>query len=398
MATLKERDYVIHSQYGLGRYLGLESLDCGHTNPTEFMAILYDKDDKVYVPVYRFDLVQKYAGSDSQLQLATLRNQQFSTLKKKAQKSAQKLAFDLLELQAQRETSQSFPFSGLDENYREFEASFPFQETRDQLQAIDHVLTDMQKLRPMDRLVCGDVGFGKTEVAVRASFKAVSDNKQVAILVPTTILALQHYVNFTERFKSFPIKIEFLSRFKSTKESKMIVEKLGSGNIDIIIGTHKLLSKDIKFFDLGLVIVDEEQRFGVNHKEKLKLLKADVDFLTLTATPLPRTLQMAFMGLRDISLIQTPPPRRQSIKSYIIKEDAKTIQNAINRELKRGGQVFVVHNRVRDIEYYKETIAKLVPNAKILIAPWAIAREGARKENYCILFKGIPNSHFNDNY
>ena len=368
MASLKKGDYIIHAKYGLGQFLGLESFNFNSTAPTDFIIILYQNNDKVYVPVYRFDLVQKYATSEQSFELASLKSRQFANSKAKAKKSAKKLAFDLLELQAKRETSKSFTFSPPDNFYREFELSFPFQETQDQATAINCVLKDLQKEHPMDRLVCGDVGFGKTEVAMRASFKVVADQKQVAILVPTTILALQHHVTFTERFKNFPINIEFLSRFKSPKESKEIREKLSSGNIDIIIGTHKLLSKNIHFLDLGLVIIDEEQRFGVNHKERLKLLKSNVDFLTLSATPIPRTLQLAFLGLKEISLIQTPPPIRQSIKSYVTREDSQTIKNALTRELDRGGQVFVVHNRVHDIESYKEFIQKLVPYAKILIA------------------------------
>ena len=368
MASLKKGDYIIHAEYGLGKFLGLESFDFNRTTPTDFIAILYQDNDKVYVPVYRFDLVQKYADSEQAFTLASLKNKQFANDKKNAKNSAKELAFNLLELQARRETSKSFPFSPPDELYKKFESSFPFRETQDQLRAIECVIKDMQKEKPMDRLICGDVGFGKTEIAIRASFKAVSDKKQVAILVPTTILALQHYVTFKERFKDFPVQIEFLSRFKSSKESKDIKERLTFGEIDIIIGTHKLLSKEISFFDLGLAIIDEEQRFGVSHKEKLKLLKSSVDFLTLSATPIPRTLQLAFLGLKEISLIQTPPPRRQSIKSYITQEDEQTIKNAIEKEIQRGGQVFVVHNRVKDIELYKEFIQKLVPNVKIIVA------------------------------
>ena len=368
MASLKEGDYIIHAQYGLGQFLKLESLSFGNSPPTDFITILYKDNNKVYVPVYRFDLVQKYADADQNFTLASLKSKKFSNLKTKAKKSARELAFDLLKLQAKRETSKSFAFGPPNDLYKQFESSFLFQETQDQAKAIDCVLNDMERERPMDRLICGDVGFGKTEVAMRASFKAVIDKKQVAVLVPTTILALQHHVNFTERFKEFGVTIEFLSRFKSSKESKKTKERLEYGEIDIIIGTHKLLSKDIRFLDLGLVVVDEEQRFGVNHKEKLKLLKASVDFLTLSATPIPRTLQLAFLGLKEISLIQTPPPRRQSIKSYVTREDEQTIKNALNRELSRGGQVFVVHNRVNDIESYKEFIQKLAPRANILIA------------------------------
>lgn len=366
IATLAEGDYVIHNEHGVGKYLGLQSLDLSE-DKADFLVIEYTGNDKVYVPVYKMNLIQKHANATASLSLDSLRSNKFATLKKRASQSVKKLAFDLLKLQAERESSKAFAFSEPDHYFREFELAFEFQETPDQQRAIEHVLTDMQKPRPMDHLVCGDVGFGKTEVAIRAAFKAVMDNKQVAVLVPTTILALQHFSSFKKRLKNFPIELEFLSRFKSSKESKEIVEKLKEGKVDIIIGTHKLLSDKVKFADLGLVIVDEEQRFGVNHKEKLKLLKANVDFLTLTATPIPRTLQLSFLGLRDLSLIKTPPPKRQSIKTYIIKEDPLTLQTAIKKELKRGGQVFIVHNKVHDIEDFSAKIRELVPEANIVI-------------------------------
>ena len=366
IATLKEGDYVIHTEHGLGIYKGLESLNLG-ASESDFLVIHYANNDKVYVPVYKMNLIQKHADGAAELKPDNLRSNKFSQLKVKAKNSIKKLAFDLLKLQAERESAKAFSFSAPDHLYKEFELAFPFQETPDQEAAIDRVLKDMQKTRPMDHLVCGDVGFGKTEVAMRAAFKAVEDNKQVAILVPTTVLALQHYNSFVKRFKDFPVRIDFLSRFKSPKDSKVVKEKLHAGELDIVIGTHKLLSDSIKYKDLGLVIVDEEQRFGVGHKEKLKLLKASVDFLTLTATPIPRTMQLAFLGLRDLSLIKTAPPKRQSIKSYIIKDDAFTLQNAIRKELSRGGQVFIVHNRVNDIEIYGNYIRELVPDAKIVI-------------------------------
>jgi transcription-repair coupling factor (superfamily II helicase) len=367
LATLTIGDFVIHNEHGVGKYLGLEALDTPGQK-SDFLIIQYSGKDKIYVPVYKMNLVQKHADASQNLNVASLRTNKFNTVKKRASESAKKLAFDLLKLQAERESSQAFSFSPPDHLYKEFELSFPFQETPDQTHAIDDVLDNMQKARPMDHLVCGDVGFGKTEVAMRAAYKAVLDGKQVAILVPTTILALQHYHSFVQRFKKFPVEIDFLSRFKSPKESKQIIEKLESGKIDILIGTHKLLSGSVKFSDLGLVVVDEEQRFGVGHKEKLKLLKANVDFLTLTATPIPRTLQMSFLGLRDLSLIKTPPPKRQSIKSYLIKEDDLTLQNAIKKELSRGGQIFIVHNRVNDIEQYAAYIRELAPGASIVIA------------------------------
>ena len=367
LASLKPGDYVIHNEHGVGEYLGLESLKIG-SDQTDFLVLKYADNDKVYVPVYKLNQIQKHADSNSQLKTDSLRTNKFQLAKARARGSAKELAFDLLRLQAERQSSHAFAFSPPDHLYREFELAFPFEETPDQTKAIDSVLECMQKDTPMDFLVCGDVGFGKTEVAMRAAFKAIEDKKQVAVLVPTTILALQHFNSFTKRFKDFPVRIEFISRFKSPKEAKEILEKTEKGEIDILIGTHKLLSDKLKYYDLGLVVVDEEQRFGVGHKEKLKLMKASVDFLTLTATPIPRTLQMAFLGLRDLALIKTAPPKRQSIKTYVIKEDELTIQTAINKELQRGGQVFIVHNKVHDIEEYAARIRELVPEAKITFA------------------------------
>ncbi|MCP4913783.1 MAG: transcription-repair coupling factor [Oligoflexia bacterium] len=366
LSTLKKGDYVIHSEHGLGVFQGLETMTFGG-HESDFIILDYKDNDKIYVPVYKINLIQKHADSLAELKPDSLRTNKFANVKKRARESAKKLAFDLLELQAQRASSKAYAFSPPDEMYKDFELSFPFQETKDQQQAINDVIEIMQKPKPMDYLVCGDVGFGKTEVAMRAAFKAVLDHKQVAVLVPTTILALQHYNSFVKRFKNFPVNINFVSRFKSAKETSLIYSKLETGEIDIVIGTHKLLSEKIKYHDLGLVIVDEEQRFGVGHKEKLKVLKSSVDFLTLTATPIPRTMQLAFLGLRDLSLIKTAPPKRQSIKSYIIKEDNLTLQTAIKKELSRGGQVFIVHNKVNDIEQYSAKIRELVPNAKIVI-------------------------------
>ncbi|MDC1174480.1 transcription-repair coupling factor [Bacteriovoracaceae bacterium] len=366
LSTLKKGDFVIHSEHGLGVFQGLETMTFGGQE-SDFIILDYQSGDKVYVPVYKINLIQKHADSLAALKPDSLRTNKFANVKKRARESAKKLAFDLLELQAQRETSSAYAFSPPDDMYRDFELSFPFQETKDQMQAIHDVVDVMQKPKPMDYLVCGDVGFGKTEVAMRAAFKAVLDHKQVAVLVPTTILALQHYNSFVKRFRNFPVNINFISRFKTPKETSQILDKAEKGEIDILIGTHKLLSDKIKYNDLGLVIVDEEQRFGVGHKEKLKAMKSSVDFLTLTATPIPRTMQLAFLGLRDLSLIKTPPPKRQSIKSYIIKQDDLTLQTAIKKELSRGGQVFIVHNKVSDIEQFSSKVRKLVPNAKIVI-------------------------------
>ncbi len=366
LSSLKEGDYIVHNTHGIGVYRGLISMDIGGST-NDFVDIEYEGKDKVYVPVYKINQIQKFADKDAPVKIHNLRSNKFDQIKKRAKESAKKLAFDLLKLIAQRETSEAHAFSPPDDLYKEFELKFNFVETPDQEAAIQDTIEDMQRNKPMDRLICGDVGFGKTEVAMRAAFKAVLDHKQVAILVPTTVLALQHYNSFIKRFKDFPVQIEFLSRFKTTKQTKEILEKLEHGQIDIIIGTHKLLGKSIKYKDLGLVVVDEEQRFGVTHKEKLKLLKANLDFLTLTATPIPRTLQMAFLGLRDLSIIQTAPPKRQSIKTYIIKQDDHTMREAINKELKRGGQVFFVHNRVRDIEEVHAYIKELCPTAKVAV-------------------------------
>ena len=388
LSTLKVGDFVIHSEFGVGEYLGLEALDIGG-DKTDFLVLRYADNDKVYVPVYKLNQIQKHADSNASLKKDSLRTNKFLLLKARARTSAKTLAFDLLKLQAERQSSQAFAFSETDHLYKEFELAFPFEETPDQARAIEEVLEAMQKPVPMDFLVCGDVGFGKTEVAMRAAFKAVEDKKQVAVLVPTTILALQHFNSFSKRFKEFPVRIEFISRFKSPKESKEILEKTERGEVDILIGTHKLLSDKLKFHDLGLVIVDEEQRFGVGHKEKLKLMKASVDFLTLTATPIPRTLQMAFLGLRDLSLIKTAPPKRQSIKTYVIKEDELTIQSAIQKELQRGGQVFVVHNKVQDIEDYTNYIQSLVPEAKVTFAHGQMAEKELEDR---------INSFYNGNY
>lgn len=362
----------------MGIFQGMESMDVGEIR-NDFLILEYASKDKVYVPVYKLNQIQKHADSTANLKPNNLRTNKFSIAKEKAKNSAKTLAFDLLKLQAERNSAFAFAFSEPDHEFKEFELAFPFSETPDQTSAIEDVLKSMQKPLPMDHLICGDVGFGKTEVAMRAAFKAILDGKQVAVLVPTTILALQHYNSFSSRFKDFPVTVNFLSRFKTPKEQKIIKAELEEGTLDIVIGTHKLISSTIKFSDLGLVIVDEEQRFGVNHKEKLKLLKSSVDFLTLTATPIPRTLQLAFLGLKDLSLIQTAPPKRQSIKTYIIKEDPHTIQTAIEKELNRGGQVFIVHNRVQDIEILQSKIQELVPKASIIYAHGQMAEKELEK-------------------
>ncbi len=366
LSTLKPNDYVMHRDYGIGVYKGLETIAAGDQQ-SDYLVILYEDNDKVYVPVYKLNLVQKHADSSAGLKVASLKSKKFSELKQRARNSVKKLAFDLIRLQAERKLRGGFPFSPPDHLFKEFELSFPFEETPDQQKAILDVLEDMQGQYPMDRLICGDVGFGKTEVAMRAAMKAVLDKKQVVVLVPTTVLALQHYHSFKKRFENFPVSINFISRFKTTREKTEVIKNVAEGKIDVLIGTHAVLSDKLEFLDLGLIIIDEEHRFGVSHKEKLKVLKTGVDVLTMTATPIPRTLQLSFLGIRDLSLIQTAPPRRQAIKTYIIKEDDLTLKTAIEKELSRGGQVYYVHNRVHDIEEHELYLKKLVPRARISV-------------------------------
>ncbi len=366
MSTLKVGDFVIHQDHGIGIYRGMENLKLGNEE-TDFLLIEYQELDKIYVPVYRFHLIQKYGDDSANCQVANLRQNRFQKAKEKARHSAKKLAFDLIALQAKREQQQAYAFSDYSEEDEAFAKDFPFQETPDQEKAIQDVLEDMMKDRPMDRLVCGDVGLGKTEIAMRAAFKAVMDDKQVAVLVPTTLLAMQHYQSFKKRFAHFAVTIDGLSRMKTAKESKEILKKLSERKLDIVIGTHKILGPDVEFADLGLVIIDEEHRFGVNHKEKLKTLKQSVDVLAMTATPIPRTLQLSYLGLRDLSLVQTPPPFRQSISTYVVRGDDETLKAAIESELTRGGQIYVVHNRVQDIEIVAEKIQKLAPRATLTI-------------------------------
>lgn len=366
LATLKINDYVVHRDFGIGIYKGLETIQAGDQQ-SDYLVLLYEDNDKVYVPVYKLNLVQKHADSSAGLKVASLKSKKFSELKQKARSSVKKLAFDLIKLQAERKLRGGFPFSPPDHLFKEFELSFPFEETPDQQKAIQDVLEDMQDQYPMDRLVCGDVGFGKTEVAMRAAMKAVLDKKQVVVLVPTTVLALQHYHSFKKRFENFPVNINFISRFKTTKQKNEVMTEVAEGKVDILIGTHAVLSDKLEFHDLGLLIIDEEHRFGVAHKEKMKVIKSSVDVLTMTATPIPRTLQLSFLGIRDLSLIQTAPPRRQAIKTYIIKEDDLTLKSAIEKELSRGGQVYYVHNRVHDIEEHELYLKKLVPKARVSV-------------------------------
>ncbi|MFC6672426.1 transcription-repair coupling factor [Marinobacterium aestuariivivens] len=356
---------VVHIDHGVGRYQGLQCIELdGQQN--EFLTLEYADNAKLYVPVSALHLISRYSGtSDEMAPLHRLGTEQWSRARRKAAEKVRDTAAELLDIYARRGARKGFSFTSPDEDYRRFAASFPFEETPDQALAIEAVIRDMTAPQPMDRLVCGDVGFGKTEVAMRAAFLAVQNSKQVAILVPTTLLAQQHYDNFRDRFADWAINVELISRFRSAKQQQQAQDKLESGEIDIIVGTHKLLQGDMRFKDLGLVIIDEEHRFGVQQKERLKSLRAQVDILTLTATPIPRTLNMAMSGLRDLSIIATPPARRLSVKTFVRQSDKPMIKEAILRELLRGGQVYYLHNEVKSIERTAEELMNLVPEARI---------------------------------
>ena len=358
-------DLVVHVDHGIGVYKGLVHLNVQHIE-NDFLWLEYQGGDRLYVPVDKLQKVQKYLGIEGHTAHADrLGGRSWETAKKKARESAQKIAQELLRLYALRQIREGVRFSPPDSLYREFETTFAYEETPDQQQAIEDVLTDMISSRPMDRLICGDVGYGKTEVALRAGFKAVMDGKQVAMLVPTTVLAEQHLQTFQERFAGFPIEVASLSRFKSPAQQRKVLEGLQKGTIDLVVGTHRLLQKDVGFRDLGLLIIDEEHRFGVKHKEKLKELRVSVDVLTLTATPIPRTLHMALTGIRDLSTIETPPQDRRAIETFVCQYDEFTIREAIYRELQRGGQVFFVHNHVQSIYQMANLLSRLVPEARI---------------------------------
>jgi len=361
-------DYVVHENHGIGKYLGVQAIEV-QNQYQDYLVIKYAGEDKLYVPTEQVNLVQKYIGADQNSpKLYKLGGSDWNKVKGKVQNSVREMAIGLLELYAERETVKGYAFSSDTVWQQEFEETFPFEETPDQYKAILEVKKDMESDTPMDRLICGDVGYGKTEVAIRAAFKAVMEGKQTAILVPTTILAQQHYNTFKERIENYPITIEMISRFRTPAEQKEVLRKLALGEVDIVIGTHRLLSDDIIFSDLGLLIIDEEQRFGVTHKEKLKNIKRNVDVLTMTATPIPRTLHMALVGVRDMSVIETPPENRYPIRTYIREFNSELIRDAIRKELGRGGQIYFVHNRVEDIEEKASFIAKLVPECKIAIA------------------------------
>ena len=381
VSDLKPGDFVVHVHHGIGQFMGIERIPVAGIEK-DYFAVKYSGEDRLYVPLDQLHLLQKYLGTDGEHvpKLYKLGGSEWTKVKSKARSAVKELAFDLLKLYAKREAAKGFAFSPDSVWQIEFEEKFPYQETDDQLQCIEEVKRDMIRSRPMDRLLCGDVGYGKTEVALRAAFKAVMDSKQVAVLVPTTILAQQHFNTFKERFAGYPVKIEMLSRFRTLKEQKGIFSGLEDGSIDLVVGTHRLLSNQIKFKDLGLLIVDEEQRFGVGHKEKLKVLKENIDVLTLSATPIPRTLHMAMIGVRDMSVIETPPEDRYPVQTYVAEFRPDLIRDAIRREIQRGGQVFFVHNRIEDMEQTTEFLNKLVPEARIGMAHGRMPEQELEKE------------------
>ena len=375
LAELKPGDHMVHIDFGVALYRGLEHLSLTGLEG-DFLLLEYAGGDKLYLPVDRINLVQRYVGAEGiQPKLDRLGAAGWEKAKAKARSEVQEMAAELLKIHAAREVQQGHRFSPADDMYRAFEASFAFEETPDQAAAIDQVIADMESPRPMDRLVCGDVGYGKTEVAMRAAFKAALDGKQVAILVPTTVLAQQHAESFAARLKEYPVRVEMLSRFRTPQQQREILAGVKKGEVDIVIGTHRLLQKDVVFKDLGLLIVDEEQRFGVAHKERLKQFRAVVDILTLTATPIPRTLYMSLMGIRDLSIIDTAPVDRLAIKTYVSRSSDELIREAVLRELRRGGQVFFVHNRVQTIGAMADELRRIVPEARIVVGHGQMAEK-----------------------
>lgn len=367
-ADLNVGDYVVHENHGLGIYKGMEKVEVDHV-VKDYIKIEYAGGSSLFILATQLDMIQKYADSEAKPpKLNRLGGQEWAKTKGKVKKAVADIARELVELYAVRQTGTGYKFSPDTEWQREFEEMFPFEETEDQLTAIQEVKRDMESSKIMDRLICGDVGFGKTEIAIRAAFKAIQDNKQVAYLVPTTVLAQQHYKTFKQRFKDFPVRVELLSRFRSKSNIEQNIKDLKKGYVDIVIGTHRLLSKDVKFKDLGLLVIDEEQRFGVKHKEQIKELKKNVDVITLTATPIPRTLHMSLIGIRDMSVMEEPPQDRMPIQTFVMEYNEEIARDAINRELARGGQVYFVHNRVQDIGDVAASVQNLVPEANVAFA------------------------------
>jgi transcription-repair coupling factor (superfamily II helicase) len=362
-------DFVVHVEHGIARYDGLRTIEQPDGSALELMILTFAEEAKLYVPLTRLDLIQKYRSTESRPapQLNRLGNPAWAKTKARVKKAMQDMAEELLKLYAQRKAAVGTAFSPDNNMQREFEDAFDFNETDDQITAIADIKGDMESTQPMDRLLCGDVGYGKTEVAMRAAFKAVQDGKQVAVLTPTTVLCFQHFESFKRRFSKFPVVVEMLSRFRTAKEKKDVLERAEQGKVDILIGTHALLSQGLKFQDLGLLVVDEEQRFGVRHKERLKQMRAAIDVLSMSATPIPRTLHMSLVGLRDMSVIETPPKDRMAIQTIVAKFDEKLIRTAVEVELERGGQVYFVHNRVETIYELAAKIRELVPQARVVV-------------------------------
>ena len=362
---LEVGDYVVHNVHGIGKYLGIETIEISGVH-RDYLTIQYQNSDRISIPVDQIQLLSKYVASDGKTpKINKLNDGRFQKAKQKVAKQVEDIADDLIQLYAARAQQKGFAFAPDSPLQEEFDQAFPYVETEDQLRSIEEIKQNMQSEKPMDRLLVGDVGFGKTEVAMRAAFKAVENHKQVAVLVPTTVLAQQHYANFQERFADFPVNVDVLSRFRSKSEQAATIENVKKGRVDIIIGTHRLLSKDVEFSDLGLIIIDEEQRFGVRHKEKLKELKTKVDVLTLTATPIPRTLHMSMLGIRDLSVIETPPTNRYPVQTYVMEQNPSVIREAVLREIDRGGQAYYLYNRVDTIEQKVSELRELIPEARI---------------------------------
>ena len=367
-ADLKQGDYVVHRTNGIGQFMGVNTIQADGVTK-DYIKIKYKNDDMLYVPTSNLDNVRKYiGGGDTAPKLNRLGSKEWSNTKAKVKKNLREVAKDLIELYAKRQKMKGFAFSKDTEWQKQFEGEFPYQETDDQLRCIEEVKKDMETPRPMDRLLCGDVGYGKTEVAIRAAFKAVMDHKQVAYLVPTTVLANQQYESFKKRMENFAINVELLNRFRTKKEQNEVVKKLKLGEVDVVVGTHRLLSDDVEFKDLGLLIIDEEHRFGVKDKEKIKKLKSSIDVLTMTATPIPRTLHMSILGIRDMSVIYEPPQNRRPVQTYVLEYDTEVIKEAITKELERGGQAFYLYNNVENIAKKALDLAELVPESKVEFA------------------------------
>jgi transcription-repair coupling factor (superfamily II helicase) len=384
LKTLQPGDFVTHIDYGIGRFAGLEKIEVAGRQQ-EAVRLVYRDNDYLFVSIHSLHKISKYSGKEGEApSISKLGSEEWENKKKKVKKKVKDIAKDLINLYAKRRASPGFQFSRDTYLQVELESSFIYEDTPDQAKATNDVKNDMEKPYPMDRLVCGDVGFGKTEVAIRAAFKAVNDSKQVAVLVPTTILAMQHYKTFRERLSKLPCNVEYINRFKSTADVNKTLERVKKGEIDILIGTHMLLGKKVEFKDLGLMIVDEEQKFGVKAKEKLKEIKVNVDNLTLTATPIPRTLQYSLMGSRDLSIIATPPPNRQPVTTEVHPFSETILRDAVRYELQRGGQVFFIHNRIGDLDTIANTILKLVPDAKVAVAHGQM--EGSKLEDVMLRF------------